>query len=211
MEPIDEDGVIPQFEQPAAADDNLLGVRHCLSVCGLDTPLQQNAIIAEGFTETRSFAELRDKDVHEMIKAINTPLVAGRGRRPADPPAVMRITRRAARRLEGLVFWVKDKLKRGIAINPFTFDEDALLESLQEIDGEDKADTVDVESPIKFTTDKWIQWEIEVTNYLSAKKGTQGVPLSYVIRPDLARNEIIAIDNVTKQEICAAPLEGAPY
>jgi hypothetical protein len=127
MEPINEDKVIPQFEHPAVANDNLLGVRHCLSVCGLDTPLQQDAIIAEGFTETRSFAELRDKDVHEMIKAINTPLAAGRGRRLADPPAVMRITRRAARQLEGLVFWVKDKLKRGIAIDPFTFDKDALL------------------------------------------------------------------------------------
>jgi hypothetical protein len=132
-----------------------------------------------------------------MIKAINTPLAAGRGRRPADLPPVVRITRRAARRLEGLVFWVKDKLKRDIAIDPFTFDKNALLESLQEIEGEDKADTVDVESPIKLTTDKWIQWEIEFTNYLSAKKGTRGVPLSYVIRPDLAPNKIIAIDDVT--------------
>jgi hypothetical protein len=122
----------------------------------------------------------------------------------------VRITRRAARRLEGLVFWVKDKTKWGIALDPFTFDENALLESLQEIEGEDKADSVDVESPIKFTTDKWIQWEIEFTNYLSAKKGPR-VPLSYVIRPDLAPNEIIAIDDVTKQEIYSAPLEGVPY
>jgi hypothetical protein len=113
--------------------------------------------------------------------------------------------------LEGLVFWVKDKMKRGIVLDPFTFDENALLESLQEMEGEDKADSVDVESPIKFTTEKWIQWEIECTNYLSAKKGTRGVPLSYVIRHDLAPNEIITIDDVTKQEIYTTPLEGAPY
>jgi hypothetical protein len=105
MEPPNDDKVIPQFAQPAVADDDLLGVRHCLSVCGLVTPLQQDMIIAEGFTEIRLFPKLCDKDVHEMIKAINTP----------------------------------------------------------------------------------------------------------PIRPGLAPNEIIAIDNVTKQEIYAAPLEGAPY
>jgi hypothetical protein len=97
MEPLNDDKVIPQFAQPAVADDDLLGVRHCLSVCGLDTPLQQDTIIAEGFTEIRSFAELRDKDVHEMIKAINTPPAAARGRQPADLPPVVKITRRAAR------------------------------------------------------------------------------------------------------------------
>jgi hypothetical protein len=51
MEPPNDDEVIPQFEQPAIADDNLLGVRHCLSVCGLETPPQQDAIIEEGFTQ----------------------------------------------------------------------------------------------------------------------------------------------------------------
>jgi hypothetical protein len=96
-------------------------------------------------------------------------------------------------------------MKRGIVLDPFTFDENALLESLQEMEGEDKADLVDVESPIKFTTDKWIQWEIEFTNYLSAKKGTRGVPLSYVIWPDLAPNEIIALDDLTKQENLYCP------
>jgi hypothetical protein len=167
MEPSNDDKVIPQFAQPAVANDDLLGVRHCLSVCGLDTLLQQDMIIAEGFTEIRLFAKLRDKDVHEMIKAINTPPMAARGRRPADPPPAVRITRRVTKRLEGLVFWVKDKMKWGIALDPFTFDKNALLKSLQEIEGEDKADSVDIESPIKFTTDKWIQWEIEFTNYLS--------------------------------------------
>jgi hypothetical protein len=211
MEPPNDEEVIPQLEHPAAVDEDLLGVRHCLSVCGFNTPLQQDTIIDKGFTAVRSFAELRDKDVYEMVKSINAPPAVARGRRPADPPPVVRITRRAARRLEGLVFWVKDKIKRGIEIDLYTFDENSLLESLQEIEGEDKADTVDVESPIKFTTDKWIQWEKEFTNYLSAKRGTRGVPLSYIIRPELAPNEIISKDDVTKQEIYAAPLEGAPY
>jgi hypothetical protein len=75
-----------------------------LSVCGFNTPLQQDTIIDEGFTAVRLFAELRDKDVHEMVKAINATPAVARGRRPADPPPVVKITRRAARRLEGLVF-----------------------------------------------------------------------------------------------------------
>jgi hypothetical protein len=65
MEPLNDDEVIPQFEQPAIADDNLLGVRHCLMVCRLETPPQQDMIIDEGFTEVRLFVELRDKDIHE--------------------------------------------------------------------------------------------------------------------------------------------------
>jgi hypothetical protein len=73
MEPPNEDKVIPQFEQPAVANDDLLGVRHCLLVCGFDTPPQQDTIIEEGFTEICSFAELRDNDIHEMVKAINAP------------------------------------------------------------------------------------------------------------------------------------------
>jgi hypothetical protein len=80
MEPPNDDEVIPQFEQPAIADDDLVGVRHCLMVCGFDTLPQQDTIIEEGFTEIRSFAELRDKDIHEMVKATNAPPAAARGR-----------------------------------------------------------------------------------------------------------------------------------
>jgi hypothetical protein len=56
-----------------------------------------------------------------------------------------------------------------------------LIEALQEDEGEDLADTIDAELPQKFTAEKWIQWEIEITNYLSTKKGIRGIPLAYVI------------------------------
>jgi hypothetical protein len=73
------------------------GVRHCLHVCGIITPIVQDAVIGEGFVDIMSFSELRDKDIHEMVKTINTmaaippvqpfvpippvipPLMAGRG------------------------------------------------------------------------------------------------------------------------------------
>jgi hypothetical protein len=47
------------------------GVRHCLNICGITTPLAQNAIIAEGFIDVMSFSEIREKDVYEMVKTIN--------------------------------------------------------------------------------------------------------------------------------------------
>jgi hypothetical protein len=100
------------------------GVRHCLFVCGLIDAAAQDAVIAEGFVDMASLAELREKDIHEMVKTINTrtnplpqaaiPPVAGRGRgrgrgRAIPPndqeqpiPVILpqiRITRRAARRL----------------------------------------------------------------------------------------------------------------
>jgi hypothetical protein len=119
--------------------------------------------------------------------------------------------RRPCKCLDGLVHWVKDKIRRGIEIDPFEFDDHSLQEALQEDEGEDLADTMDAEAPEKFTPDRWIQWEIELTNYLFAKRGTCGVPLLYVIRPDLRPGEVIAADDITKQEIYAAPLEGATF
>jgi hypothetical protein len=227
------------------------GVRHCLNICGITTPHAQNAIIAEGFIDIMSFSEIRDKDVHEMVKTINAipninpaimaapnpvviPPVApargrGRGRgagrlqirqpplegqpqvQPIPPPIVVRITRRSARRLCGLIYWVKDKIRRGLVINPYELTDETLIDALQEEEGEDLADTVDAELPQKFTPERWIQWEIEFSNYLSTKKGLRGIPLAYVIRPDLKAGETIAGDDITKQEIYAAPLNGVTY
>jgi hypothetical protein len=48
-------------EQMLAVGIAIQGVRHCLHVCGLLTPAVQNAIIAEGFADIRSLAELREK------------------------------------------------------------------------------------------------------------------------------------------------------
>jgi hypothetical protein len=232
-------------EEVLAINIAIDGVRHCLHVCGIMTPLAQDAVIAEGFVDIMSFAELRDKDIHEMVKTINAAPInlaaqavpipqqiaqggrgRGRGRQQppvqppvilpdqnpiVPPPALVKITRRSARRLCGLVYWVKDKIRRGIMINPYDFTENTLIEALQEEEGEDLADTVDAELPQKFTPERWIQWEIELTNYLSTKKGIRGIPLAYIIRPDLKPNEIIAADDITRQEIYAAPLEGVTY
>jgi hypothetical protein len=228
------------------------GVRHCLNICGITTPLAQNAIIAEGFIDIMSFSEIRDKDVHEMVKTINAipnvnpamiaapnplvipPVIPARGRgrgrgagrlqirqpqqpdvnaqdQQIPPPVVVKITRRSARRLCGLVYWVKDKIRRGLVINPYELTDAILIDSLQEEEGEDLADSIDAQLPQKFTPERWIQWEIEFTNYLSTKKGLRGIPLAYVIRPDLKADETIAIDDITKQEIYAAPLNGVTY
>jgi hypothetical protein len=158
-----------------------------------------------------SFAELRDKAIHEIVKSINATPIAppfqpiqapmaadaprgrgcgrgnGRGRIqipqiqgdnqndsvPHDKieiepviPEVVKITHRSARRLCGLVYWVKDRMRRGVQVDPYLFDEASLIDALQEEEGEDLADNVDVKLPDKFTPDKWVQWEIEFTNYL---------------------------------------------
>jgi hypothetical protein len=206
-----EPNVQDDEEEVAPVDNDMEGVRHCLFVCGLETPAQQDAILLEGFVDIRSFAKLRSKDILEMVKTINTPPPPARGRPAAEAPAPVKITRRSARRLDGLVFWVKDKIRRGVDIDPFAFTEASLLDALQEVEGIETADTVDADLPEKFTTERWIQWEIEMMNYLSTKKGIRGVPLSYVVRPDLPDDDIISPDDVTRQEMYAAPLDGAAF
>jgi hypothetical protein len=59
-------------DEALAIDLAIQGVRHCLSICGLMTPAIQDAVIAEGFVDLLLFAELHDKDIHEMVKSINT-------------------------------------------------------------------------------------------------------------------------------------------
>jgi hypothetical protein len=152
----------PAPEVPVGED--IKGVWHCLFICGLNMPEQQDAIILEGLMDIRSFAELQDKDIHEMAKQINTPLMAGRGQRPAAAPQAVKITRRSAQRLDGLVHWVNNKTRRGIEINPFEFNDHSIWEALQEDEGEALADTMVAEAPEKFTPDQWIQWEVELTN-----------------------------------------------
>jgi hypothetical protein len=82
-----------------------------LLVCGLLTPAEQDAILLEGYVDILSFAELREKDIHEMVKSINAAAIApqwGQGRQAAAAGPAVKITRRSARRLGGLVHWVKD-------------------------------------------------------------------------------------------------------
>jgi hypothetical protein len=64
-------------EHVLAMDLALDGVRHCLHLCGITAFNVQDAVMAKGFIDIMSFAELRDKDIHEMVKTINaTPIVA---------------------------------------------------------------------------------------------------------------------------------------
>jgi hypothetical protein len=58
-------------EEVLAINIAIDGVRHCLHVCGIMTPLAQDAVIAEGFVDIMSFAELCDKDIHEHPIEIN--------------------------------------------------------------------------------------------------------------------------------------------
>jgi hypothetical protein len=162
--------------------------------------------------------QLYHPSYHRLFLAVVVVVVEAEGRdslhlwfRMYRKPGALKVTRRLARRLCGLVYWVKDKIRRGIQINPYEFDEAALIEALQEDEGEELADTVEAELPQKFTADRWIAWEIELSNYLSTKKGIRGIPLAYIIRPELKPDEIIAAEDITKQEIYAAPLEGATF
>ena len=59
---------------------------------------------------------------------------------------------------------------------------------------------------------KWKEWETKFDNYLSTLIGSNGVPLSYVIRTnDTPPADQSAITNFTSRMIACVPLSGTHY
>jgi uncharacterized membrane protein YgcG len=159
------------------ADVPLVGIPaidYVLGVCGIE-PQKRVSIISEGFVEVADFANLRQgKDIADMAKRL-VSLRANQGH--------ARIGQLQIRYLEALVYWTKDKKRRGqpIEAEEWTIDvRNANLEKLDLADAEQEKETLT--DPGKFTTSGWVTWELAIVNKLGGIKGVSGVPLSYVIR-----------------------------
>ncbi len=84
---------------------------------------------------------------------------------------------------EALAWWIHDQRHRNRKIYAEEFDAEIMEASLNELELESKEETGDesVFSKFKDTFTGYIQWEVELINYLSGLKGKSGVPLVYVI------------------------------
>ena len=169
--------------------DPVAQVHALLTVCGL-TAAARNAIInVEGFRYPNRFNILSgDKDITEMAK------------RMAARPSASRVNLGTVDivYLQGLVYWIKDRVARGQEIDYTEFDEAVLEEAMQEknaikIMEDSKARDTDVG---KAETDVgWHQWSIEFVNMLAGKLGAATTSLKYVVRKDVEDDYEFADDD----------------
>ena len=142
------------------------------------TANQANTLIAEGYDAPD---ELRFWSADDIKTWCNnkTKLPANRGGCPYGDPKV--------RNLQAYAFWCTDMHRRGLPRTIPAFMAAVLLEYKELVRvAQSKLGTTTGDVPLtgvlKPKTD-WEDWEGKLINALSARKGVDTIPLSYIIRP----------------------------
>ena len=150
-------------------------------MCGIANEATRNNIInREGFTTLEDLGMLEnDADVSDMAKRMASR-TAAEGRVLLGTVMV--------KRLQTLVWWVRDHQKRGLALNAAEFTVDAMnqaseMKSL-------KREMADKEPSVsdlgKFDPEEFDSFEDAFLNLLAQSYGVLREPLRYVVRPETA-------------------------
>ncbi|KAI2498916.1 hypothetical protein MHU86_15544 [Fragilaria crotonensis] len=154
-------------------------VHDVLQICGITNATSRNIFInTEGLDSIEAFGAMNgDSDVSEMAKrmAARSSTAAGR-----VVLGTMQI-----KRLQALVYWVKDHDKRGLEIDPEMWTVVEMNNAMERKESELNYGKIDVDiiDPGKCQTDAgWDNWQIAFVNKLSATLGAAKVPIDYVVR-----------------------------
>jgi hypothetical protein len=194
---------VPPAILPALAINSVHGV---LTVCGVGSQTARDVFInVEGLdTMLDAFATLNgNSDVTEMAK----PMAS----RTATVGRVILGTMQI-RRIQALVYWVKDHHKRDLDVTAEMWTLDVMIATLQRKEAELNFEKVDVDliDPGKCQTDAgWDAWQIAFVNKLSATVGAAKVPVVYVIRDVLANDYEFEDDQ--ERRIHQMPLAGESF
>jgi hypothetical protein len=176
-----------------------------LQVCGINAAASRDVfIVIEGLDTMESFALLSgDTDVTEMAKRMASRSVNG-GRVILGTMHIKKI--------QALVFWVKDLANRGITPDPDEWDVDEMAKAMEMKEASVNFDKIDVDliDPGKCQTDfGWDAWQIAFLNKLSATMGAAKAPLSYVVRPDIDTSYVFEDDD--EERMYQMPLAGENF
>jgi hypothetical protein len=175
-----------------------IDVGHVLSVC--EVPLEvQPLIVAHSFKNVLAFRLMREKDLLEMAKHLN------------HHQQVPKFGVMQQRRVWALVKWVKLRFNRGQYIDYHEFDQDKCDNAVEDVQGDDEVEEVEVDKPVAFTPATWVEWHEGLVNYLQQKKGHAGCPLSYVIRVEPNPTPGRVADDPILAAVYHAPLQGVNY
>ena len=162
---------------PPVVEDN--PVHDVLAICGIASLVSRQIFITvEGLSSIDAFATLDgDTDVIEMAKRMASRTVNR-----------VIIGTMQIKRIQALVYWVKDHQKRNLEVDPDMWTEEEVNLTMLRKESEQNFEKIDVDiiDPGKCQTDfGWDAWQIAFVNKLSATSGAAKVPLVYVIRGDV--------------------------
>ena len=162
---------------PPVVEDN--PVHDVLAICGIASLVSRQIFITvEGLSSIDAFATLDgDTDVIEMAKRMASRTVNR-----------VIIGTMQIKRIQALVYWVKDHQKRNLEVDPDMWTDEEVNLTMLRKESEQNFEKIDVDiiDPGKCQTDfGWDAWQIAFVNKLSATSGAAKVPLVYVVRGDV--------------------------
>ena len=175
---------------------------------GVATAAHRNAIEADLFPQPRGLQHLTTETETGIKDAVESYSKRRGG-------GAFRLPRVQHKRLVSLMHWAKDQQRSGdVYTFPDTTTEDQFLSALEEAHDREvrRVDqkkigenllSADFQIKLKGST-QWIRWRDELTSVLGSIIGATGVPLTYVIRENGARQPNGHPDWETKVIHCAA-------
>jgi hypothetical protein len=181
-----------------------LDLRAALATCGLTVPQCDVLVNNEGFTSLASVGVLGgDTDVTEMAKRLASRTVV-------DGRTILGTVQ--IKNLQALVFWVKDRQKRGLNldVNDWTPAEITTIMTTKEVRKEEKDNysKPSITDLGTFDPQDFEVFEEGFINYLARLRGAQGEDLRYVIRPEQAPDEF---ETEQQRRMFQIPLNGVAY
>lgn len=155
----------------------------------------RTALASQGLNDYDDFLTLTEKDIADICSNIRKPggtianpaLIAGGGQPALIPNPGTPIGYVHEKRLKMLRYYRLhlQRIERPFNDGTATLGRLASVYALKE--EEDLADDDDVHLPAKLTTIDKVRLTLEnIDDYLIRKRGISGVPLAYVVRPDVA-------------------------
>ena len=186
-------------------------IRQSLHWIGFRTNAQRTSVVNDAFDSFIGIKMLTEKDITAMERDYGTRATAAR---------IVFGTRRT-KLLKAFVLWTKDFYRISSTPSVVGLSEDTFKAELQRaISRSDIRANIKAQTPIQAplaspgpldSEIKWKQWEEKFNNYTRLHIGSNGVPLSYVIRElDVPDPAAIYTDFIT-QSIACAPLTGELY
>jgi hypothetical protein len=173
------------------------------AMCGInDDATRGNIIVQEGFTQLEDLGVLEnDTDVSEMAKRMAT-------RTQAEGRVLLGTV--VIKRLQTLVWWVRDQQKRGLTLNAADFDIAAMtqaseMKTLRRERAEKEPSITDLG---KFDPDDFDSHEDAFLNLLAQSFGVLREPLRYIVRPENPPAEFATME---EERMFQFPLTGGSF